>query len=437
MAAFQLGTALPVAAGGVIENPGDPSYVVRLQAKDDGRVWTGRVEISFTNLGPSPLSQIYVRLWGNGVDGCSRRGIEIKKISGGTMGPPTLDCTEVPITLDQLLQEGERGNISMRVRIALPRRVDRFGISRGLALAGGALPTLEVHDDEGWHHDAFEEVGDSFYSVAGEYRVTLVGPADLDMATTGAEVVQRRLADGLVSRTFAATGARDFAWAAGRLEQISATAGDTRVVVSYRSNAVGSRRANKMLDAAIDSLTTFSAAFGAYPGEELDVVLGPFYEFGGMEYPGVVFSEPNKRTVSHEVAHQWWYGLVGSDQYASPWLDEALASWSQELPFGPWVGCRSYDFPGAARMTNDMGYWGNHPRQYDTIYDGGGCMMANLANRFGLASFTAVLASYAEGHWLDVARPLDFISAIEEAAAQQLPGFDMDAFWAAWRVDVP
>ncbi|MBN2113583.1 MAG: M1 family metallopeptidase [Acidimicrobiia bacterium] len=429
--------ATATAAGEVVRNPGDPYYEARLRASQNGRVWTGRISISFTNVADEPLGSVYFRLWSNGVDGCAAGAIEVWDLTGGTLGPAALDCTEVPVILSPALGPGDRATLTMRLRVTLPRRSDRFGYSGGLALVGTALPTLEVHDDEGWHHDLFEDLGESFYSVTGRYRVTLVGPPDLDTPATGTLAASKPLPNGLVARTYAAEGVRDFAWAAGRLEQLSGNSGPTKVVVSYRAASVTKMQAQRMLVAAQKSLSTFSAAFGAYPYPELDVVLGAFPGFGGMEYPTIVFSEVNRYTVAHEIAHQWWYGVVGNDQYADPWLDESLATWSEELPWGAWVGCASYDFPGAARLSNDMGYWGDHPNQYDTVYDGGGCMLANLAKRFGAARFLDILSDYAAAHWLGVARPEDLTALIEEAAVQYGVPFAPDAFWAAWRVDTP
>jgi hypothetical protein len=402
-------------------------------------VWTGRVNISFTNFEAAPLSTIYLRLWSNGVDGCAADAIEIWGLTGGSLGTPALDCTEVPVTLIPALAPGERATLSMRLRITLPRRSDRFGYAGGLALVGTALPTLEVHDDEGWHHDPFEDLGESFYSVTGRYRVTLVAAPDLDTPATGTLVgAPVLLPSGLIARTYAADGVRDFAWAAGRLEQVSGNTGPTKVVVSYRAGAVTKTQAQKMLAAAQKSVSTFSASFGSYPHPELDVVLGAFPDFGGMEYPTIVFSEVDKWTVAHEIAHQWWYGLVGNDQYAEPWLDESLATWSEGLPFDDaWVGCASYDFLGASRLTSDMGYWGDHPAHYDAVYDGGGCMLANLAVKFGAARLQSILRGYAADHWLGVARTEDFTAAIEAAAVLNGVPFNPDVYWATWRVDTP
>jgi hypothetical protein len=425
------------ASADIARNPGDPYYEARLRSSQGGRVWTGRISVSFTNLEDQPLGIVYLRLWSNGVDGCAAGAIRIWDLEGGIPGPAALECTEVPVTLTAALGPGERATLSMRLRIALPRRSDRFGYSGGLSLVGSALPALEVHDDAGWHHDPFEDLGESFYSVAGAYRVILVSSPDLDTPTTGTLAASQPLAKGLVARTYVATDVRDFAWAAGRLEQVTGTAGGTKVVVSYRAGAVTTTQAQRMLAAAQLSLNTFSAAFGAYPYPELDVVLGIFPGFGGMEYPTIVFSEADRHTVAHEIAHQWWYGLVGNDQYAAPWLDESLATWSEELPWGAWVGCNSYAFPGAARLTGDMGYWGAHPNQYDTVYDGGGCMLADLARRFGPARFQAILKGYAAAHWLGVARTQDFTAAVEAAAAGYGVPFDAATYWSRWRVDTP
>jgi hypothetical protein len=279
-------------------------------------------------------------------------------------------------------------------------------------------------------------LGESFYSVVGAYRVTLETPDALDTPTTGVLVDRSSAGPGREARTYTARDVRDFAWAAGHLRALIARSGQTRIVVSYQPDAVTARTAAARLRDAVTSMHAFSAAFGRFPYREMDVVLAGFASFGGMEYPTVIFTEPGRLTVSHELAHQWWYGIVGNDEYAEPWLDESFATWSQYLPFSPWRACRRYTFPGAgARITNDMGYWDAHPGEYGTIYGGGGCLLANLAHRFGLKPFTAILRSYAGRHWLGIARTPEFKGRIERAAARRLPGLDMAAYWATWRVD--
>ncbi len=434
--ALALQPAAPATAAAIVRDPGAPRYVTHLSTGSLGHVWTGTHRIAFTNLDAAPLDTIYLRLWSNGVLGCAAGSIQISNLQGGTIASTTQRCTAVEVTLEAPLAQGERAAISMDLSIAVPNENDRFGYHRGLALVGTALPTLAIRDDAGWHLDPFVNLGESFYSVVGSYRVTLETPLALDTPATGMLVGRTAAGAGREARTYAVRDVRDFAWAAGHLRSMSARSGATRVVVSFQPEAVSDRMAAVRLRDAVRSMRTFSAAFGAYPYPEIDVVLAGHATFGGMEYPTVVFTDTARLTISHELAHQWWYGIVGDDEYTEPWLDESFATWSQYLPFDPWRACKRYVFPGAgARITNDMGYWDAHRGEYGTIYGGGGCLLANLVHRFGLQRFTAILRAYAARHWLGVARTAEFKARIEAAAARRLPGLDMAAYWARWRVD--
>ena len=77
-----------------------------------------------------------------------------------------------------------------------------------------------------------------------------------------------------------------------------------------------------------------------YPYATLTVVKTPFI-YGGMEYPNLVFisdsiDEPQEyqKVIVHEIAHQWWYSVVGNDEINEAWLDESLAEYSTALFFG-------------------------------------------------------------------------------------------------------
>ncbi|MGZ5296296.1 MAG: M1 family metallopeptidase [Actinomycetota bacterium] len=419
----------------VTRNPGAPSYVVSLRGDSVGHVWRGTESITFTNLEAEPLTTIWLRLWSNGVKGCGARAIGVSEIDGGTAGALSRRCTALPVDLDAPLAQGGEATISMRVTIDLPERNDRFGYHGGLALLGTALPTLAVHDDLGWHLDPFVDLGESFYSIVGDYQVTLNVPTALRTPTTGTAVASQTDGARRVT-TYVAHDVRDFEWAAGRLATIRGRSGGTAVVVSYRPRDLTRRAAEKALTYSVRSLDAYSEGIGTFPYPEMDVVLTSFAAFGGMEYPTIIFTNPGKITISHELGHQYWYGLVGDDQYSSPWLDESFATWTSYLPFGGWKKCASYRWPSSdARITNDMGYWMAHPFEYDTIYGGGGCLLANLADRFGVDRFVQILRDYAQDHWFGVTRTEDFKAAIEAAAIVDGLAFDPAAYWSRWRVD--
>ena len=90
----------------------------------------------------------------------------------------------------------------------------------------------------------------------------------------------------------------------------------------------------KSMETSKKSLMTFNKKFGKYPYETLAVVETGFL-YGGMEYPNLVMISDNlekyddyTNTIVHEIAHQWWYGVVGNNQFDCGWLDESLAEYS-------------------------------------------------------------------------------------------------------------
>ena len=102
------------------------------------------------------------------------------------------------------------------------------------------------------------------------------------------------------------------------------------------------RRALAILNAAVRAVGLFEAKFGAYPYGSLSIVQADLND--GQEYDGLVFlatkfyneydgsARSNLVAIGvHEIAHQWWFGLVGSDQAMEPWLDEAMAVYSEAL----------------------------------------------------------------------------------------------------------
>jgi hypothetical protein len=420
----------------IVRNPGEPSYDVELRGGRVGHTWVGAETVTFRNLDAAPLTDLYLRLWSNGVQGCSPLAIVVSNLDGGSAGALQQACTVLPVTLDTPVASGALGSLQMDVSITLPARNDRFGYAGGLAYVGTALPTLAIHDDAGWHLDPFIDLGESFYSVVGTYRVQLDVPKGLRTPTTGT-ATSSVTAGTRRTTTYVATDVRDFAWAAGRrLARLTAsTAAGTTVRAWYLPAETSTTAAHRMLADALTAMNTFSNAFGTFPYPEMDVVLSAFTTFGGMEYPTIVFANPDTSTVSHELAHQWWYGVVGDDEFSEPWLDESFATWSERLPFAPQVGCRRFTWPSeTARLDRNMAYWDSHTSEYWVIYDQGACMLANLAKLFGLNRFRQILHDYAASRWLGVARTGDFLAAVEAAAAVDLPGWDAAGYWARWRV---
>jgi aminopeptidase N len=252
--------------------------------------------------------------------------------------------------------------------------------------------------------------------------VTLKMPKGTRAATTGQ--VLRTSRGALVIR---ARNARDFALATGPFRVVTARTGTTRVRVSAPQEMSTGEIADAMR-LARNALAAYERHYGPYGAPELDVVLGTFTAFGGMEYPQLVLTTPEFGPVRHEIAHQWFYGIVGNDQRHAPWLDESFATWLEEDLSG-FPNCASPPvrvLPGVF-LDSGMDLFDRRSDIYGrTVYFGGACALEEVAHLIGHTPFRALLRSYVAAHRDGVTTEGDFISALRAAAP---PSFDVDA-WA-------
>jgi hypothetical protein len=165
------------------------------------------------------------------------------------------------------------------------------------------------------------------------------------------------------------------------------------------------------LDRAVRSLQDFGGRFGPYPWPTFTLALTPALG-GGIEYPGHVMQGPNTLgVVSHEVGHQWFYGLVGNDQGRDPWLDEGLASWAEARFEGTLDKFKSAVIPPDARnqVGQPMTYWSPRPDSYDPgVYVQGVQALAALGDP---NLVDCALRIYVAGNAYRIARPADLVRA--------------------------
>jgi aminopeptidase N len=158
-----------------------------------------------------------------------------------------------------------------------------------------------------------------------------------------------------------------------------------------------------------------------------------------MEYPELVLSNPMSATVAHEIAHQWWYRIVGNDQYTEPWLDESFAEFSQaRLPDsagGPdrLRYCSQLPNPPRAPLTATMRTFSRSTNIYaEVAYVGGACTLTTLAGELGRERFDRMIRGLVDTYRWGVITTADFIRALREAAPS---GFDVDAFLREARIE--
>jgi hypothetical protein len=415
----------------------DPeAYALDLRYDGHGAgVLAGSERIEFVNRGPAPLDRVWLRLWANGPDRCRPRRIEVQVEAPAVAGSERVRCSALEVRLAAPVAAGARGALSLRFRVQGRRQADRFGRIGGTTLLGNVIPVLAVEDAGGLHLDPYTALGESFYSLAARWDATLRLPARLRAATTGTLLSESASRKERTLRVRSAQ-ARDFALAVGRLRRRTTQVAGVKIRVHFGPRVDGARRS---LRAARRAVRALSKRLGPLGSSELDVVL--FREdlgagsLAGMEYPELVFSLPLAEVVAHEVAHQWWYGMVGNNQFAEPWLDESFAQYSHERLYPGSNFCR----PGrpyrlVARrwrriaLDSSMGLFERRAPAAvgDVIYLAGSCALQTLERGIGRSRMTAVLRLLQSRNRYGVITKADVLGAIREVA----PAFDLERWLA-------
>ncbi|MFC1641747.1 M1 family metallopeptidase [Myxococcota bacterium] len=278
------------------------------------------------------------------------------------------DRTDIRVPLPSPVAAGSGLTLDVEFESQLPSLVERTGFVDSFHFVAQWFPKLARREPDGtWRHFRFHPQAE-FYADFGRYHVTLDVPDNMRLGATGVRTAEQR-ASGRMVVEYQAQQVHDFAWTAWdqyreRTEQID----NVQVHLLYPPGH--DRNARRGLEALRFALPHFEKRYGDYPYATLTVVHPPRQAFpaGGMEYPTLIttggswwtgyLSREIEAVTVHELAHQWFYGMLASDESAWPFLDEGLATYAEGIAlnerFGPgsmfdWGGL-SLSAPEARRV---------------------------------------------------------------------------------------
>jgi hypothetical protein len=251
--------------------------------------------------------------------------------------PGDMDETDARVPLPREVAPGETITLDVVWDDKLPSIVERTGFDGTFHLVGQWFPKLARLEKSGlWAHFPFHHLAE-FYSDFGTYDVTLNAPESYVVGATG-PAVESRIEGGRRIERHVQSDVHDFAWTAwDQWQKAHDTVEGVSVAMLYPP---GFRVvALRELAAMRFTIKHFNALYGRYPYATLTIAHPPqsASEAGGMEYPtfittgGAWYGPPGVFAVEHvtvhEYGHQYFYGLVASDEATFPFLDEGMNSY--------------------------------------------------------------------------------------------------------------
>ena len=313
-------------------------------------------------------------------------------------------------------------SLSWRLGLPSPGADDRVGLEGGAVRLGSFFPILAWEPGRGWATEPpVEGFAEASTAPVADFSVDVTVPPGADVLATGQRHGWR----------WEAPAVRDFALSVGRFRQAERTArapGPVAVTVGVQEGLGDDPAA--YADKVVAALEDFARRFGPYPWPTLTLAVTPGL-MGGIEYPAHLLQGPRTqgRTTAHEVAHMWFYGLVGNDQGADPWLDEGLATYAEATFEGVLAQVAATPLPAAARgrLGEPMTYWSAQgSAYYRGVYVQGAQALAALGPP---ELVDCALAVYAAVGAHGIAEPADLVAAARAVfpeAAAVLAGYGVD-----------
>ena len=306
------------------------------------RTWQATQTLTFRNQSGAPLSKLYFRLFPNLTDIGGSLTISSATVNGAPimvkseanrylaqldLAPPIANGAQVTVVLNFVTTAPGSNGASLYGTL--------YNDGQTMALAT-AYPLLANNSNGVWDVAVPNTTGDLVTSTVAYYDVTITAPTTHTIVSTGTNTTVSKVGTTQTVRMVSGLQ-RDFALAVSKIASVNTTVDGTKISVYYPSGKLSTGQA--ALKYASQSLHFYNTTYGQYPYNELDIVTLNAGSFEGVEFPGFIVIEQRFFTASadfeslivHEVAHQWFYGVIGNDVQNHAWVDEGLATYSQVL----------------------------------------------------------------------------------------------------------
>ncbi len=442
-------------------------YEITAEFAPENKTLTGTAKVTFENKTSEPLSVLKFQIYPNAYrkdavykpistavaggayyDGESYGEMAISSVHGSKNWEITGEDENIlSVYLERDLYPSDKVVLDIGFLTKLASVKHRTGITERSVNLGNFYPILCRFEKGGFVESVYYSDGDPFLSDCAEYKFNLTLPKEYEVAATG-EIIGERVLERKKVHTRYAENARDFAcvlYQNGKVLQEKA--GDTELTYYYTVD----KNPKDTMAVLKEAFGYYGETFGGYPYGEFTLAETELC-FDGQEYAqlsmlsSAVTGEARVRAVAHEVAHQWWYAVVGSNQLQNAWQDEGLAEYSafcffenyekyglkrEDLVTEALREYRSYyDVYGSVLGRTDTRMT-RHLKEYLSGYEYQ-CLAVNkavvmldtLRKSVGEKKFFSALQKYYKGCKYKVATVEDFVGAFEKSGVDVAGFFD-------------
>ena len=336
-----------------------PNYQLNLSYDEETHVLNGSEEITFFNFYNNMFENLYFHLYPNAFredavnqvvdstkideaypNGLSYGNIEVQSVTSDGKALVYViegkDENILNVSLPCQLYPDEEITITIDFKVSLANINHRLGYGENTINFGNFYPVLAVYEEgNGFMTEPYHSNGDPFYSECANYNVEIEYANSFSLAHSGS-LISSSQSEERITAKIKGDKIRDFAFVlSDKFKKISSQVNG--VTVNYFGYG-DDTDLEERLQTSVDALSSFNDMFGDYPYSELNIVKSNFVH-GGMEYPQLVLisdevsGEDVNYVIVHEIAHQWWYSVVGNDEYNHAWMDEGLTEYSTFLFF--------------------------------------------------------------------------------------------------------
>jgi Peptidase family M1 domain len=252
------------------------------------------------------------------------------------------DKTVMDLSVTKAIPPGAYVQFKIAFHDLMPETQARSGWKRDFLLGGQWFPKIGVWWHGAWNCHQYHATTE-FFADFGVYDVKLTVPQDEVIGASGVEVSDTQNPDGTKTVAYHGDDIHDFAWTASprfKIRESTYNAQMGPVKLRFLMQPAHWNQIDAHERIIRETLDRFEQWYGPYPYKSLTVVdPEPGSAAGGMEYPtfitgGTAWWVPDglyavEVVLEHEFGHQYWYGMVATNEFEDAWMDEGINSYTE------------------------------------------------------------------------------------------------------------